>query len=121
MKRPTAVCPWCGAEGAEPCNEQRTAERPACAGRPRTTMRNLAMARKLITGEALDVRAIGKPLPGGPGLYVLDRYVDGKDYCDASEEAWIWSIGRSLADGRILAATDARFYQHPDYECLWLR
>lgn len=88
-------------------------------------MLNLAMARKLAAGEALDVRAIGHPVAGQPGLYVLDRFADGKDYCDADTEEWIWSIGRSLGPGEprgvIYAATDGQFYQNPTFECLWLR
>lgn len=57
------------------------------------------------------------------GTYVIphDDYDDGKDYCNAGEEAWIWSIGRCRATGVIRAAHDARYYQNPDYECLWLR
>jgi len=82
---------------------------------------NLAMARKLESGEALDVLAIGMLLPDHDGVYKLRTYIDDKDYCDAHLEAWIWSIGRSLLTGEILAATDARYYQNPDFECLWLR
>jgi hypothetical protein len=94
------------------------------------TMRNRAMARKLTSGEALDVRTMligvvrpqmAGPIETGDYEYELSRYQDGKDYCDAALERWIWSIGKSLEDGRILAATDTRFYQHDDFECLWLR
>jgi hypothetical protein len=82
-------------------------------------MHNRAMRRKLEDGEALDVRAIGKELE--PGVFELSRFVDDVDYCDAKNEEWIWSIGRRLRDGVVLAATNARFYQNDEFECLWLR
>lgn len=88
-------------------------------------LNNKAMARKLVSGEALDVLALGAEVDvegeGYAGLYKLRTFVDGKDYCDSLREAWIWSIGRSLATGEIFAATDTRYYGNPDFECLWLR
>jgi hypothetical protein len=53
--------------------------------------------------------------------YVLEEVIDGMDYCDAVRECWIWSIGRRVSDGTILADTTNVFYQNPDYQCLWLR
>lgn len=82
-------------------------------------MKNLRMKEKLDVGECLDVNAIGHSI--GAGMYVLDSYEAGKDYCDAASEAWIWSIGRHAVSGKVFAAIDARFYQNPRYECLWLR
>jgi hypothetical protein len=77
------------------------------------------MREKLDLGECVDVNTIGHSI--GAGAYVLKSYEDGKDYCDAASEAWIWSIGRHAASGTIFAAIDNRFYQNPHYECLWLR
>ena len=82
-------------------------------------MKNLRMREKLDLGECLDVNKIGRPV--GHGVFVLARYEDGKDYCDAANEQWIWSIGRDVLNGEIIAAVDTRFYQHPQYTCLWLR
>lgn len=82
-------------------------------------LKNQAMARKLSKGEALDVRAIGTEVE--PGVFELQSFTEDVDYCDAQTEAWIWSVGRRQADGQLLAATDARFYERPGYECLWLR
>ena len=89
-------------------------------------MRNQAMRRKLESGEALDVEkllAVAAPEAGDiyRGTFHLDRFVDDADYCVASTEQWIWSIGRRLSDGEIFAALDSRFYQNPDFHCLWLR
>jgi hypothetical protein len=75
------------------------------------------MARKLSASEAIDLATSEQP---EPGVYVVERFVGDVDYCDSSREAWIWSIGRD-ASGCVLAATDTRFYQNPDFECLWLR
>jgi|GraSoiStandDraft_4_1057263.scaffolds.fasta_scaffold19853_10 hypothetical protein len=89
-------------------------------------MRNLAMRRKLEKGEALDVEqmaALVAPQQGDlyRGTFALDRFVDDRDYCVGSTEQWIWSIGRRKSDGVIFAALDSRFYQNPEFECLWLR
>lgn len=82
-------------------------------------MLNQAMQRALNEGSCLDVMVIGEEI--GPGLYSLREFTEGKDYCDADQEAWIWSIGRNRKTGEIQAATDSRFYQNPDYHCLWIR
>jgi len=55
------------------------------------------------------------------GTWEIHNFIDppeGMDY-RAGDRA-IWSIGRS-ADGRIYASLDARFYDNPRFECLWLR
>jgi hypothetical protein len=89
-------------------------------------MRNQAMRRKLEKGEALDVEQMLALDPAPPGelyrgTFRLDRFVDDCDYCVGSTEQWIWSIGRRLSDGAIFAALDSRFYQNPEFHCLWLR
>ncbi len=82
-------------------------------------MTNLAMQQKLQSGEALDVLQEGHEI--SDGLYLLRRFVDGRDYCDPKREWWIWSIGRNVFDGRIMASVDTRFYQDPNWDCLFLR
>lgn len=82
-------------------------------------MKNLRMREKLDLGECIDVNKIGHSI--GDGLFVLNSYQDGVDYCDAANEAWIWCIGKNIITGEILAAIDTRFYQNPHYNCLWLR
>ena len=81
-------------------------------------MLNKAMERKLQSGDALDVSAGDNEQ--GPH-YRLLAYVDGKDYCDAKRERWIWSIGKRKSDGVIIASTDNDLYQNEAFECLWLR
>jgi hypothetical protein len=81
-------------------------------------MHNLRMQEKIERGEAIDVG----DFPQVDGDYVITHnFVDGVDYCVAAEDAWIWSIGRRKADGVILASTTGKFYQNPDFECIWLR
>lgn len=75
------------------------------------------MLEKIERGEAIDLSRNERE---GDDI-VLDRVVDGMDYCLFDTEDWIWSIGRRKSDGVILASTSAKFYQNPDYECLWLR
>jgi hypothetical protein len=82
-------------------------------------MRNQAMLRKLEKNEAADVRTVGEEL--APGVFRLQAFTEGIDYCDAEKEDWIWSIGKDLRDGTILASTDARFFRNPDFDCLFLR
>ena len=82
-------------------------------------MINLAMERKMKKGECIDVRTIGEDL--GEGRFKLRSFDEDKDYCDAEYEQWIWSIGKHLTTGDIIASYSAEFYQNPEYECLWLR
>lgn len=82
-------------------------------------MDNLAMQRKLQTGEALSVIAEGRKV--SDSLYELSRFVEDKDYCDPHAERWIWSIGQRFSDNKIFASTDTRFYGDPNYSCLFLR
>jgi hypothetical protein len=81
---------------------------------------NRAMARKLSSGEAVDVSAHRTQV----GTYELpaDLAFEDLDLCDAKRELWIWSVGRERTTARrTFAATDGRFYQNADYDCLWLR
>jgi len=80
---------------------------------------NREMEQMLKHGRALSVLAEGKQVDSSS--YQLRRFVEGRDYCDPVRELWIWSIGRNVFDGRIMAATDSRYYQHPNWECLFLR
>jgi hypothetical protein len=84
------------------------------------------MKRKLERGECLDVESmieLAAPEAGElyAGTWRLDRFVEDVDYCVASAERWIYSIGRRLSDGAIFAALDSRFYQREGFKCLWLR
>lgn len=80
---------------------------------------NLRMKELLKDREALDVSAFLQP----DGDYHLPKgfFQEDIDYCDAKREAWIWSIGKDLKTGEVVAATSAKFYMNPAYECLWLR
>lgn len=89
-------------------------------------MKNQAMKRKAESGEALDVEGLLElAAPEAGSLYArtfrLDRFTEGADYFVGSTEQWIWSIGRRLSDGAIFAALDSRFYQNPEFFCLFLR
>lgn len=98
--------------------------------------RNQAMARSLRAGQCINVSECRRTAAGD---YILERFEDGQDYCDASSESWIWSIGKLLrplpsvmADGSretlpvgtFLASTSGRHYSAGDsevIECVWLR
>lgn len=82
-------------------------------------MKNLRMCEKLNLGECIDVRQIGREIQ--PGFFELESYTDDVDYCDAKTEQWIWSIGRRIEDGVIVASLDTSLYMNPQYVCLWLR
>lgn len=81
-------------------------------------MTNLRMQSKLRSGDAIDVSGCERTPEGD---YVLKEFVEDKDYCNAKTEQWMWSIGRELATGRIIASESNKLYQNPAYECLWLR
>jgi len=78
------------------------------------------MRDQLERGECVDVSRCRVEQDGS---YIIppDVWQEGIDYCNAQTEEWIWSIGREHATGIIRAAQDSRFYQNPDYDCLWLR
>ena len=78
---------------------------------------NMAMKRKVEDGDAIDVSKCERE----GRYYVLIEFVDGADYCDTEKTVWIWSIGRRISDGKILASTAQDLYQNPDFECMWLR
>lgn len=84
-------------------------------------MLNKAMERKLESGECLDVNEEGVIIAGWPGHFTLRDFVDGKDYCDAKNEAWVWSIGKHKGTGTIVASLAADLYQNPHFECVFLR
>lgn len=87
-------------------------------------MLNKAMERKLRNKEAIDVSGCSQAILGKSRHvhYFMPSYTEGMDYCDAKTERWIWSIGRRLVDGQIIASTTVDLYGNPEfYECLWLR
>lgn len=55
------------------------------------------------------------------GVYRIQEFVEGADYRETANRRPIMSIGRNKETGEMLAAVDARFYQNPEYECIWLR
>lgn len=83
-------------------------------------MQNRAMRDKLERGECVDLSRCCR-LIDGSYLLPLDVWQEDVDYCNAETEGWIWSIGQHRTSGMIQAAHDTRFYQNPDYHCLWLR
>lgn len=54
------------------------------------------------------------------GLWELRRYDPAARYWDKKNGRPIGSIGRSVWDGRIYAAIDARFADDMNYDCLFL-
>jgi hypothetical protein len=94
------------------------------ASRMFPNMRNRAMARKLAQDKCVDVSKRGKLVEGTeekPLVFELSDFDDDTDYAHVPTETWMWSVGKNLETGQILAATDGRFYQNPAYTCLWLR
>lgn len=79
---------------------------------------NRRMAEKLLKEEAIDLSGREKTKKE---YYILDDFIEGKDYCDSVSEAWMWSIGISYKTGQILASTSTHFYQNDEFECLFLR
>jgi hypothetical protein len=99
---------------------------------------NLAMERKLDSGEAVDLGPYR--CEGSPGMYQIpqDKWpaMAESELCDAEHEQWIWSVGRCVKTwrstrddgltmlvpiGTILASTSSILYQHQNFKCLWLR
>lgn len=100
------------------------------------TMRNRAMADKLKARKAIDISKCRRTAGGD---YLLLCFMDDVDYCDAAQEAWVWSIGKllepmdttlangdhiTLPAGTYLASLSNRHYSAGEsqiIECVWLR
>lgn len=103
---------------------------------PKVKHLNRAMADKLRAGTAID---ISKCRRTGGGDYILVSFEFDIDYCDAAQEAWVWSIGKllepvdtvmangdlqTLPAGTFLAALSSKHYSagaNQIVECVWLR
>lgn len=81
-------------------------------------MMNLRMKEKIEKGEAIDIGGCKRTTDGD---YILTEFINDVDYCDGTEEAWIWSIGEHIETHRIYASTSNKFYQNPAFRCLFLR
>ena len=75
------------------------------------------MLEKIQKGEAIDLSKCQRE----GRYYVVPSFIADRDYCDAATERWIWSIGKRRSDGVILASIYVDLYEHPDFECVWLR
>lgn len=77
------------------------------------------MDEKVKDGEAIDIASFERE-----GLYYVvppEKFAEDSDYCDLRSNSWVWSIGRRLSDGVILASLSEDLYLHPEYDCVWLR
>lgn len=79
---------------------------------------NRRMNEKVLSGEAIDISGCER---NADGDYILKEFIEGKDYCNNFHQVWIWSIGKHYETGQILASHGNKFYQNPEYECLFLR
>lgn len=115
-------CRWCGRTA--PCRRRECVlSEKADAMYPE--LLNRAMARELASGKAIDLADAGLLVEGTdehPIVFQLPVFLGlGIDYCHSPTELWVWSIGRELSTGRVLAAFDTRFCDCEHFECLWLR
>jgi hypothetical protein len=81
-------------------------------------IKNTWMRNALRSGDAIDVRMLGVEVE--PGVFRLSEFIPEVQYVDAEDEVFIYSIGKDLESGEILAAVDGRFYNNEDYECIYL-
>lgn len=88
-------------------------------------MLNRSMKRKLDKKEALDLNGFYQGPPGSLAEYRLppeyQKRIAGKELCDSGREAWIRSVGKHKVTGELHASSDPVHYQHPQYDCLWLK
>lgn len=80
-------------------------------------MPNLKMIEKVKSGEAISVHDCERE----GNFYVLKEFIEDVDYCNVKDESWIWSIGKRLSDGKVLASHGTDFYMNDKFECLFLR
>jgi hypothetical protein len=77
------------------------------------------MEEKLASGECIDVGTVAVKV--SPGVFRLQEFTEGMDYCDLVGRDWIRSVGKHKQTGEILASTGTEFYSNFEYECLFLR
>jgi len=87
-------------------------------------LNNPELQRRLHSGETLDVTDLGIEIE--PGVWKLNKFIDGAEYYDSKNKRWIISIGKDKATGDIYASSDGRFYDSKGqedfpYETLWLQ
>ena len=89
----------------------------------RVNMDNKAMARKLKSGECIDLADCKRAVGAYEGDYILpkDMDIEDKDLCNAQTEEWIWSVGRCLCCDTRIASHSGHFYKNDKFECIWLR
>ena len=80
---------------------------------------NHAMKRKIESGTCIDVSKFTRE--GDDYIIPKGVYNSDTDWCNAETEQWIWSIGRRVSDGVVIASHSTKFYQNPDFVCLFLR
>jgi hypothetical protein len=109
---------------------------------PYQGMQNRRMQEKLASGAAVDLSDCQRSAHGDYLLGEVDvedlaaaatdhevvllaardtLFVEGKDYCNAATEAWIWSIGVHRETGRVWALQRGSKYRNPAFVCIWLR
>jgi hypothetical protein len=100
------------------------------------------MQEKLASGEVVDLAGCER---SADGEYLLGRvdvadlaraetdhevlrlaerdtlFDEGKDYCNAATEAWIWSVGVHRETGQVWASHRSNKYRNPAFVCIWLR
>lgn len=139
LKKTTSHAPW---NGSQPVTMYYIDG--ACRGNPfpYRGMRNKRMQEKLAGGEAIDLSGCRRSSDGEyllgqvdpcdlahaetdhEALRLAERdtlFVEGKDYCDALAERWIWSIGIHRETGQVWASTASNKYLSPGIVCIWLR
>ena len=143
LRKTRAMVPW---YGSRPVTLYWRDE--ACRANPFSwrDMSNRRMQAKLASGEAVDVSGCPR---SAAGEYLLGRvdvrdlaqarndhkvlrlaerdalFAEGKDYCNAAAEAWVWSIGVHRETGEVWASHRANKYRNaeatPAFVCVWLR
>lgn len=109
---------------------------------PYQGMQNHRMQEKLASGKAVDLSDCPRSAHGDYLLGQVDvedlaaagtdhevlllaarsrLFAEGKDYCNAATEAWIWSVGVHRETGRVWASHSASKYRNPAFVCIWLR
>lgn len=139
LKKTRATAPWYGSQRVTLYWRDE-----ACRANPFPWqgMANRRMRERLASGEAVDLTgcersAAGEYLLGRVSVADLARarkdhevlrlaerdtpFAEGKDYCNAATEAWIWSVGVHRESGQVWASHRSNKYRNPAFVCIWLR
>lgn len=82
-------------------------------------LKNPVAKSYLQNGKAIDVSDLGIEVK--PGIWKLNKFIDGAEYYDSKHQAWIKMIVKDKDTGEMYASVSNKGFPQGEYETIWLR